>query len=238
MDIRLASYNVRCFPWSWIDIDAIVDWLTRSADIVALQEVWCRHSAWVAAFKARGWVFVRPPRESHIAAIFGSGLGVAWNSQKFALDEIIFYPYMSAVGFDGCVAKGWVRLDMHSHTGFQFRLINTHMQSDYEICDDIWRHISEPIRMAQALQLVETESRVPPCPTLMVGDMNTETCWLPECGWLVKNPHVTYPNTGQTLDHCACWRGDRWQVMGYRVASECKWSDHSPVVWALRYPTT
>jgi len=235
MDTRLATYNVKCFPWSYVDIDAIVEWLTQSADIVALQEVWCRHAAWVTAFEERGWVFLRPPRETHIAAIFGSGLAVAWNSRKFALDEFMFYPYLSTVGFDSWVTKGWFRLDMHTPAGFHFRLINTHMQSEYEICDSLFRHVSEPIRMAQSLQLVSTEVQVPASPTLIVGDMNTETCWLPRCKWLVENMGVTFPNTEQTLDHCACWRGDRWQVMDYRVASECKWSDHWPVLWRLRH---
>lgn len=235
MDIRLASYNVRCFPWFFTDIDAIVNWLTKYADIVALQEIWYRHTAWAAAFEAQGWVFARPSRETHIAAVFGSGLAVAWNPQKIAVDESRFYPFLSVVGFDGFVSKGWFRLEMRTPTGFRFRLINTHMQSDYEICDSLWRHVSEPIRMAQSLQMMTVETRIPRRPTLIVGDMNSETCWLPECEWLVRSGGVTYPNTEQTLDHCACWRGDRWQVTGYHVASECTWSDHSPVLWRLRH---
>jgi hypothetical protein len=209
--------------------------MTRHADVVALQEVWCRHTAIAAAFAARGWTFLRPPRESHIASIFGSGLAIAWRSDRWTLSDARFYPYLSAVGFDALVSKGWFRVELVQRTtGRSLRLINTHMQSDYEICDELWRPIAEPVRMAQALQLVESEARMPPMPTLIVGDMNTEMCWLQGCQWLTQHVGPTFAGTGQVLDHCAVRPCDPWALLEHRVGRECgEWSDHWPVCWRL-----
>jgi endonuclease/exonuclease/phosphatase family metal-dependent hydrolase len=246
MDLRLVSYNVKCFPWCATPIKEIVAFLTNislAADVVALQEVWCRHDAWAAAFTAAGWTFLRPPREHHIAGLFGSGLAFAWRSQRdnaWTLTEARFYPYLSSVGLDTLVVKGWFRVELHRNVAksHKVRLINTHMQSDYEICDDLWRPIAEPVRMAQAFQLVETERRLTPSvPTLIVGDMNSPHCWFPECEWLTGHAGPTFQSGAQTLDHCATWGGSRccWRLAEHRVfrAVPSPWSDHWPVLWQL-----
>jgi endonuclease/exonuclease/phosphatase family metal-dependent hydrolase len=236
MDFRLASYNVKCFPWLTTPIQEIVDWITQASDIVCLQEVWSKHALWSSAFAAKGWQFLRPARESHIAGVFGSGLAIAWKPHLFRVLEARLYPYLSAVGFDALVAKGWFHVEFQHVSGRTLRLLNTHMQSDYEICDDLWRPIAEPVRMAQALQMIETERRLPPRPTLIVGDMNTEMCWFPECGWLTEHCGPTFASTSQILDHCATWNGAAWKLVAHRVGRECgEWSDHWPVLWRLRH---
>ena len=237
MDLRLVSYNVKCFPWSSVPIREIVDWVTSNADIVALQEVWCRHALWATAFAAKGWTFLRPSRENHIAGIFGSGLAIAWRSSRWALSDARLYPYLSTVGFDSFVTKGWFHVDLKAReNGAPLRLLNTHMQSDYEVCDELWRPIAEPVRMAQALQLMEVESRLPQVPTLMVGDMNTEMCWFPECRWLTKHAGPTFSGTSQVLDHCATWNNQDWILHSHRVGRECsEWSDHWPVLWSMTF---
>jgi hypothetical protein len=239
MDIRVASYNVRCFPWFSPPIHNIVGWIVKHCTVVGLQEIWCRHGAWAAAFAAHGWTFLRPPRESHIAGMFGSGLAFAWRSDAWALNDSRFYPYLSAVGFDALVAKGWFRVELRDvRTANSVRIINTHMQADYEICDELWRPIAEPVRMAQASQLAETESRVQaysPMPTLIMGDMNTEMCWFPNCRWMTAHCGPTFERTSQVLDHCAVREGDSWRLVEHRVGRECgDWSDHWPVVWRFR----
>lgn len=232
---RLISYNIKCFPWCSVPIKDIVNWITKNADVVALQEVWCRHNTLATAFAAHGWTFLRPTREQHIAGVFGSGLAIAWRSSRWTAHDARYYPYLSAVGFDALVAKGWFRLELQDRdTQSIIRVINTHMQSDYEICDELWRPIAEPVRMAQALQLCEVENRLPPLPTLIVGDMNTEMCWLPNCGWLTSHCGPTFGGTSQVLDHCAVRNGSSWNLITHRVARECgDWSDHWPVVWEL-----
>lgn len=242
MKIRLTTYNVRGFPWCHTDIHAIVHWITRrsGAEIVALQEVWCRHRAWAAAFAAAGWTFARPPREHHTMGLFGSGLAIAWRRESWTLEDARFYPYVSAIGLDMFVVKGWFRVEIRSpQTGFCLRLINTHMQSDYEVCDDLWRPIAEPVRMGQAFQLTDVESALPPLPTLIVGDMNTEMCWFSGCGWLTQHAGVTFPNTNQRLDHCAAPLSQPWVIHRHRVARECgTLSDHWPVSWLLEWAPT
>ena len=232
--LRLITYNVKCFPWTSPPIRQIVTWLTKTADIVALQEVWCRHGDWSAAFTAAGWTFLRPVRENHMIGFFGSGLVVAWKTTAWSLVSARLYPFISAVGFDSLVTKGWFRVELLNRaTGEPLRLINTHMQSDYEICDELWRPIAEPVRMAQALQLVDVECRMPPAPTLIVGDMNTEMCWFQGCDWITRHCGPTFPGTSQVLDHCVTWKkGQRWRLLEHRVGRECgDWSDHWPVIW-------
>jgi hypothetical protein len=234
MRLRLVSYNVKGFPWSSPPIQQIVDWAVRSSDVIVLQEVWSRHRLWSSAFSSHGWTFIKPPRETHIVGVFGSGLAVAWRSTDWSMSDARLYPFLSAVGFDSWVTKGWFRVELiHRATGLPLRLINTHMQSDYEVCDELWRPIAEPVRMAQALQLMETERRMPDSPTLIVGDMNTEMCWMSgSCGWITSHCGPTFPGTSQVLDHCTSWQGQPWTLLEHRVCRECdEWSDHWPVRW-------
>lgn len=257
MRVKLVSYNVKCFPWTSPPIREMVQWMTQrsGADVVALQEIWCRQGTWAAAFAAHGWSFVRPARESHITGLFGSGLAIAWRNSAWRITDARFYPYISAIGLDGFVTKGWFRvelarvnnssqqqgvsskpLELADQHGSQLRLINTHMQSDYEVCDDLWRPIAEPVRMAQALQLMEVEARMPRKPTLICGDMNTEMCWFQGCGWMTAHAGPTFAGTGQILDHCAALNGEPWVLEGHRVCRECgDWSDHWPALWCLNF---
>jgi endonuclease/exonuclease/phosphatase family metal-dependent hydrolase len=235
MDLRIASYNVRCFPYPFSDTDisGITTWITQTADIAALQEVWCRFPEWSAAFKAAGWTFLRPLREGHIVSALGSGLAVAFRTSDWSVADFRLYPYLSAVGLDALATKGWFRVELRSaRSGKPFRLITTHMQSDYEICDELWRPIAEPVRMAQAFQLAETERRLPKVPTLLLGDWNTELCWLPEGRWLTKHSGPTFPGTNQVLDHCAAWADQPWVLKDHRVY-RIGFSDHWPVVWTF-----
>jgi endonuclease/exonuclease/phosphatase family metal-dependent hydrolase len=235
MRVKLVSYNVRCFPWTSPPISDMVQWITRHAEVVALQEVWCRQDTWAAAFAAHGWSFARPGREHHIAGVFGSGLAFAWRRTSWKLTDARFYPFLSAVGFDAFVTKGWFRAEFTDEAGECLRLINTHMQSDYEVCDDIWRPIAEPIRMAQLFQLTETEARLPPCAMAITGDFNTEICWLQEYRYMTRHAGMTFPNTGQVLDHCAVPYSQPWILNAHRVCREAgDWSDHWPVFWDMR----
>jgi endonuclease/exonuclease/phosphatase family metal-dependent hydrolase len=232
---RLLCYNVCGFPWYRTPIREIVAWVTANADIVALQEVWCRHAAWAAAFASAGWVFQRPPREHQISGLFGSGLVFAWRPTEWAPTDVRFYPFLAAVGFDQLATKGWLRVDLrHVRTGAPLRLINTHMQSDYEVCDELWQHISDPIRMAQARELATVEARLPPVPTLVVGDFNTHECWIPGARFLNPQTIPSFPTRegGKHLDHIATWCPE-WRLLGHEVAAGRTWSDHLPIRWTL-----
>lgn len=232
---RILCYNVHGFPWCSPPIQEIVAWITTNADIVALQEVWCSHSTWAAAFSAAGWVFQRPPRENQIAGLFGSGLAVAWNPAKWTASDVRFYPFLSAVGLDQLAIKGWLHLDLQQCcTGFPLRLLNTHMQSDYDLCDELWQNISEPIRMSQAHQLFSAENRLPPAPTLIVGDFNTATCWIPGARFLNPQTIPTFPAGEKFLDHIAT-PSKYWRLLTHEVATAKLWSDHLPVRWTVAW---
>lgn len=232
---RILCYNVCGFPWYRTPIREIVTWVTANADIVALQEVWCRHAEWAAAFAAAGWTFQRPPRENQIMGLFGSGLAVAWRPSEWTASDARFYPFLAAVGFDQLATKGWMRVELrHVRTGAPFRIINTHMQSDYEVCDELWQHISDPIRMAQARELRTVEARLPPVPTLVVGDFNTHECWIPDARFLNPQTIPSFPTAGggKHLDHIATW-SPGWRLLSHEVAVQRTWSDHLPIRWLI-----
>jgi exonuclease III len=239
---RIVSYNVRGFPWCDTPIKEIVAWLTKAADIVALQEVWCRHAAWSAAFAAAGWVFLRPAREAHIAGLFGSGLAFAWPVSAWTLLDARQYPYLSTTGLDQLAAKGWFRVDLRRpKSQTVLRLINTHFQSDYEIFSNELQEQTEAVRMHQARQLALTERALAHAAyhtqTLIVGDFNTDTCWIPGCQFIGKSlselPH-TYPPSAQHLDHLATWDPTAWRILDHTVHAAITLSDHLPVSWHLQ----
>jgi endonuclease/exonuclease/phosphatase family metal-dependent hydrolase len=231
---RILCYNVCNFPWHRTPIQEMVAWMTANADIVALQEAWCRHSTWAAAFAAAGWTFQRPPREHHICGIFGSGLAIAWRTDSWTpVGDARFYPYLAAVGLDQLATKGWLRVDLQQRrTGATFRLINTHMQADYEIGDELWQHIVDPIRMAQARELARVEQRTPGPPTLVVGDFNAQECWIPNARFLNPCTVPTFPAEGKFLDHVATWHPG-WCLLEHEVATGRTWSDHLAIRWTL-----
>lgn len=235
---RLVSYNVRGFPWCDPPIKEIVAWLTKNSDIVALQEVWCKHAVWSAAFAAAGWVFLRPAREAHIAGLFGSGLAFAWPAAAWTLLDARQYPYLRATGLDQLASKGWFRVELQrrnsDNNGRTLRLINTHAQSDYELFSEELRSHTEAVRMYQARQLATVERAHPAA--LIVGDFNTDMCWIPGCQFLgaplTALPH-TFPPSAQHLDHLASWAPSAWRILEHTVLTSIGWSDHLPVRWTV-----
>lgn len=234
MDVTLATYNIHGFPWIRTPIRDIVRWIISHTDIVALQEVWTRHAEWAAAFAAHGWYFLRPARESHLLGIFGSGLAFAWKTAHWTHSDARFYPFLSSMGLDSLVTKGWFTVQLrHVPTNTSLRLLNTHMQADYDVSPDLWRSQTEAIRMAQCQQLYTTESRFRISNTLLVGDMNTEDCWIPGASWL--SPLIsTFPSTQQSLDHCVhLFPNTTIRLLEYAVHDRIMYSDHVPVTWTF-----
>ncbi len=240
----LTTYNVHCFPWTSPAIRDIVAWIVlySGTDIIALQEIWCRHDEWSAAFAAHGWTFARPAREGHIATLFGSGLATAWSAAKWRITDSRFYPFLESTGLDQLTAKGWFRTELQQqHTGASLRLVNTHMQADYDIYGRELRYVTEAIRRRQVTQLLAVENTTH-LPTLVVGDMNTDNCWFPGI-WLwkkgQKRPAITFPSSSESLDHCIALgpTAGKWAVEGFHV-SHIDLSDHYPVSWFLHWSTS
>ena len=229
MDFRLITYNVHGFPWTQTPIKQIVAWLVKNSDLAALQEVWCRHTEWAAAFASHGWVFLRPARESHFASVFGSGLAYAWPRSRWQLQDARFYPFLRCIGIDIMVSKGWFRVDLLTPDGRPVRILNTHMQADLDLIGSYFTELTEGVRMIQARQLIETEIpllRQQPAPTLLVGDINTGQNWF--------SGFQLFPGSG--IDHCGHPTGQPWKQLEQRVCSEAgDWSDHLPVCWRLTY---
>ena len=233
MDLRLISYNVHCFPWILTEIKEIVAWIVQTGNLVALQEVWGRHSEWAAAFAAHGWSFLRPARENHFTAMFGSGLAFAWPNGRWQLHDARQYPFLDAVGLDRFVVKGWFQLELSdSLTGATFRIINTHLQADLDVIGPYMETYTQTIRKKQARQLLATLKHQGPRQTLIVGDLNSEVCQFEPYCFLQKDKCPTYPSLSRIIDHCIALPGDGWILRDHRVI-EKEWSDHHPGLWWL-----
>ena len=246
MDIRIVSYNVLGFPWISTQIHDIVHWIVENTDanIAVLQEVWCRHDVWAsafAAFAAKGWTLVRPTREAHILGIFGSGLATAFRSDTWRLDDARFYPFLSSTGFDMFASKGWFRTVLtHVATGRSVRIVNTHMQSDIETIKRWTIGYTEVVRRQQCLQLAEVELNFPARQdsqtnpvAIIVGDFNTDQCWIPGASWLETDTGQTMEEVAVSLDHLVAVPSTV-ELVSHRVAREINWSDHWPIVWHLQ----
>lgn len=239
--IRILCYNVCGFPWnhhSHEQIQEIVQWMIKTADVIAFQEVWSNQSEWGTCFAKENWLFDYPPRENHFASVFGSGLAVAWNPMKWSVTGIRFFPFVSAVGLDQFAMKGWMRVNLvEKSSGVKIRLLNTHMQSDYEVFDDVWQHISNPVREQQSRELANIEQKyLKEIPILIVGDFNTRECLIPHAHFLNPQTIPTFPESAKFLDHIATWNTtDRtiWKLESHEVFVEKKWSDHYPIRWIL-----
>ena len=234
MDLQVATYNVHGFPWISCPIKQIVGWITKNADIIALQEVWSYHTEWSAAFAANGWVFLHPARESHFATFFGSGLAFAWPSGRWTLRDSRQYPFLSSMGLDMLATKGWFRIDLiNNHTGHPLRVINTHLQADVDVLQSYFKRQADSLRLGQARQLatIERGSRVP---TLLIGDMNTDKNIF-DGFTMCPSEQAVSEFTG--IDRCGFASGQPWTVLSWRVAHEANgWSDHLPIVWRLHIP--
>jgi len=190
--------------------------------MAALQELWARHSEWTAAFAAQGWALVTPARESHFAAVFGSGLAVAFPIGRWTLHDARFFPFLRCAGMDSFATKGWFRVDLFDALRRPVRIINIHMQADLDLVGHLCPDFTEGIRRDQALQLTKVESD-----GILVGDFNTGQNWFP--GFRLIR--------GGRLDHAAIPVRASWTI-GVCVGSDAAgWSDHLPVTFILNlYP--
>ncbi len=238
--MRIASYNVKGFPWEATPIAKIVRWATKRCDIIALQEVWCSRETWKTMFAAVGWSIVFPPREGQLTGM-GSGLAFAYRSTDWKIQDIRSYPYISSIGIDQLATKGWLRIEAyHVPTQQSMRLITTHTQSDYQCINDYlqaigtyWSACATAVRIKQAQQLAEIECRQTPKSTLILGDFNSETCLIPNTRFLRTNKDPTFLATGECLDHCATWSDDtRWKLTSHTVY-KAPYSDHCPIIWTF-----
>ena len=232
MDLQIVTYNVHGFPWISVPIKQIVGWITKHADIVALQEVWTYHTEWSAAFAAQGWVFLHPARESHFATVLGSGLAFAWPSSRWSHRDSRQYPFLTSTGLDMLATKGWFRLDLFDQkTGYPLRIINTHLQADLDVAPQYFKRYVDLIRLNQARQLVSINQKTH-IPTLLIGDMNTDKNLFEGFSMCPSEKSVS-EFTG--IDRCGYLSGQPWTVNTWRVANEAEgWSDHLPIVWNLR----
>jgi endonuclease/exonuclease/phosphatase family metal-dependent hydrolase len=238
MQIRLLTYNIQGLPWISIDIDAIIEWLFSSskADIICLQEVWSAvHRLRLArAAYRRGWLVYYPDDPLPFrwdCMISGSGLCILIKPHFIHARPSFFTSFEVAHGADALVTKGFFEICLLL-SGRQIHIVNTHMQSDITglpCC----RLNFDSARAQQEWQIYRA-LRDRPGLQLIVGDMNT-----PESLYFHRvdtEKHVTFPSTGESLDHLLCLSEQQQEFQHIRTEffDDIRFSDHIPVAFDIR----
>jgi endonuclease/exonuclease/phosphatase family metal-dependent hydrolase len=249
MDISIITYNIHGLPWIRCPVVAIATWIVeRSPDIVCIQEIFqdADRDTMKRCLEAGGYT-VQIPMD-FIPACLSSGLLTAVRSQRFTLHNSIFQPFFHNFLEDTFANKGFHILTLYDprHNRY-FRILNTHLQSNVELSCIIGTKIVCAVRNNQAAQILDYVGRDAGAPSLLVGDLNTH-----------KDPHrylrilhplakITFPATGENLDHVA-WMPLEWAgtcgycaihgplSVGCVVHSDIEWSDHLPVEYTIHLP--
>lgn len=225
-------------PWANTDMKNLFTWVftTSESDIVCFQELWstsdrvllqtfCKEYGWNVAF----------PSDACTLGYFlkgldcGSGLAIAYRSIFELVSIPRFTPYNEAAGVDKFITKGFYHLTFKYKTK-TFSLLNTHFQSDFtEVpCCRINYKFS---RLSQEFSLYSYAKKLQE-PVLICGDLNEETTKF--LHFLEQRKHITFPDTGEHLDHLCTLRGQTsFTLLNSKYFDKILYSDHIPVLFTL-----
>ena len=232
MEVGIITYNVHGFPWIPTPIKYVVAWIVDNCSVIAMQEVWCRHAEWAAAFREHGWTF-QGAADPPVSTLFGSGLACAWSDAVWSFQDSRCYPFLTSTGLDSFATKGWFRLVLvEKASGLPLRILNTHLQADVDMFPKQFLPCSEAIRRKQAQQITEIELKGRQALTILAGDLNTGENWFSGFELFPGDPRID-EFTG--IDHCGFLQGQMWTVVERRVGFETReWSDHFPILFRLK----
>ena len=236
MALNILTYNLNGIPWQRVPIHNITDWIFKlsNAHVVCLQEVFSiKHRAYlVKRAEEEGWKALYPSDRSCIPYLeCGSGLLTLVHPSLQIMSCPVFEPFKLRHGADRLVSKGYFKVHLSNglHT---FQLFNTHMQSDvtnyscYRLNYGYARSEQE-----KQLFLAASDEEFP----LIIGDVNMSEF---ECFEMVDlNYHITFPQTGEHLDHLLAVPGQMHKIEYAETTyhENVPWSDHIPIVYAVRF---
>ena len=236
MAVNLLTYNTHGLPWNSVNMIGIADWIfyLSNADAVCLQEVFSKkdRAYFIDRAYREGWVAVFPDDLGCIPCLeCSSGLLTLVRPTLEIIGEPVFQPFKSRHGVDRFVSKGYFKVHLSNglHT---FQLFNTHMQSDVT---EFWcyrlNYVGARCKQEEELFLAASKEEFP----LVLGDTNTNTFQCFNC--VDPDFHVTFPGTGEHLDHLLSLERDNRKLEHLKTIYHVNvpWSDHIPVMYSLRF---
>jgi exonuclease III len=237
--ISILTYNIHGLPWSVDNTLPIARWSgVCGAELLCFQEVFTesRKTTLKRILEEHNYTVYFP--NDIIGSVVPSGLCIALqNKSLWKKVSTRFTPFFNYSYWDTFANKGFFAIYLQHKNGRHLRILNTHMQSDWELPYYSGIYYTNRLRRQQLEEMVN-EYESSKTLTLIVGDLNQEGIIHPR----VKNicckegdAITTFPSTGHNVDHIACISGTGLTpvLKTIRIGNEVPWSDHSPLVVGL-----
>jgi len=237
MALRILSYNIHGLPWITCPIEAILLWTQFQCpcDILCLQEVFSKNLCTKIIALAPLYNFQVIFASSESDCIGKSALGfytpcglcILVKNNIPIVKEPQFTRFHNKAGLDTLVNKGFLSVGIE-YMGNPLQIYNTHFQSDFDELPCIsFRY--QYIRSSQESQLYfhTLENEFP----IICGDFNTNKFRFFEM--FDRNYSITFPATGQHLDHMLLPQHLLSTIKSKKVTyfHKIKFSDHIPIVF-------
>ena len=240
MNLRVLTYNVFGMPWGLASIEAVLLWALykTDAEILCLQEVFSKEhinriqeicsqpkSIWNCWFPV-----AEPTCLSRWTTYFDSPSGLCILTKKgiTVLSEPYFEPFEQVASVDQFVRKGFLHLTCEKENQL-FNILTVHFQSDFTECG--YRIRYQDIRIQQEIQLYIFMKNLENA--FVVGDFNTSRFY--HFDFLNPQRESTFRETGESLDHCLTLKNCTVHCELANYFHEIKLSDHTPVLFCLRF---
>ena len=237
--ISILTYNIHGLPWSPDNTLPIARWSGQSGcELLCFQEVFTetRQNTLKRVLEEYDYKIYFP--NDKIGTVLPSGLCIAISSSSnWKVRSTRFIPFFQYSYWDTHANKGFFSISLEHKTGNMIRILNTHMQSDWELPYCAGTYYTNRIRTQQLEQMVK-EYGTSTTLTFVVGDLNQGELIHPR----VKNicckqndAITTFPSTGDNVDHIAyiIGTGSLPILKSIHIGNEVPWSDHSPLMCKL-----
>lgn len=241
MNLKVLTYNVFGMPWSYSSIESILLWslYKTDAEILCFQEVFSdEHKQKLQEICSREdsqWNCWFPNAEpSCLSRWFRSfespsGLCIITKKHIKVLSEPYFEPFEQVSSVDSFIRKGFFHLHCEKEN-YPFHILTVHFQSDFTELH-CYRIEHQDIRIQQEIQVFQYVNQLDQA--IVVGDFNT--CRFYHFSFVNSYREPTFPQTGESLDHCLTLRPSSIQSETVTYFHSVKLSDHTPVLFQLRF---
>jgi len=239
--ITILSYNIHGPPWAPDHTAPIAHWSgSCKADLLCFQEVFttARQITLKNILESYGYTVYYP--YDMIDSVVYSGLCIALhNTSSWKMFSTRFTPFLEYNYWDSFANKGYYAICLRHTTGKIVRILNTHMQSNWELPYLSGTSYTDHIRTKQLEEMVKTYG-TSTLLTLIVGDLNQEGLIHPRVHNLCCKPEegvITFPSTKHNVDHVSFLMGTGGIpiLKNRHVESTLMWSDHSPLICKIEF---
>lgn len=257
MNINILTYNIHGLPWSFTRLRSILVWCSYQAttDVICLQEVFAKHHRktiqdFCKTTQIWNCFFPNETDNSHwlanISSSFysGSGLCILVKKEIETVGKSLFYQFRSSDGIDTFVKKGVFGVQLKIN-GNIFNILTTHLQSDitemycYRINyinsrkrqeNEIYRYCCLKDKSLEINPIISSKSTTP---YILIGDLNTSDFTYYHC--IDSEQHVTYPSTGEHLDHALIPNEHKkyFKRIAVKYYDDIDFSDHIPILYTI-----